>query len=272
MPKAQPIERRVDVGSVFNNQVMQGVAYVALLVSAFFIGNLSAKVQYLEQGRVQADTTTGGTQVAPAAGKYKSFDEAMKALSSQAKLDGNKLVTCMNSGSKKSVVDAETAYGNTVGVQGTPAFFINGRFIGGAFPFEAFKEVIDKELDGTATDVLTDYSQTLQSAAAQGAFDPKPRDVDPGNGPIRGDKNAKITIVEFSDFQCPFCEKVFPTVEQVLKEYNGKIKLVYRHYPLVTIHPRAQIAAEAAECAKDQGKFWEFHDQLFAQQADWSSL
>ena len=64
---------------------------------------------------------------------------------------------------------------------------------------------------------------------------------------------------------------MIPTVEQVMKDYNGKVRLVYKHFPLVSIHPHAQKAAEAAECAKAQGKFWEFHDQLFTTQTDWSS-
>lgn len=178
----------------------------------------------------------------------------------------------MNSGSKKAAVEAEAAEGSAVGITGTPGFFINGRLLGGAFPFAAFKEVIDKELAGTGSDKVTDYSQSLQDANKAGAFDPKPRDVAIGSAITRGKAGAPITIVEYSDFQCPFCSKAHPTIKQVLSEYGDKVLLAYKHYPLVTIHPRAQISAEAAECAKDQGKFWEFHDQLFEHQADWSSL
>jgi protein-disulfide isomerase len=172
----------------------------------------------------------------------------------------------MSSGEKKSIVDADTAEGAALGVQGTPGFFINGRFLPGAFPFEAFKEVIDKELAGTATNNLTDYSQTLQ----QSGFVPTPKSVAVGNAPVRGSGN--VTVVEYSDFQCPFCSRAKPTMDQVLKDYNGKAKLVYKHLPLPQLHPNAQKAAEAAECARDQGKFWEMHDILFDKQAEWSSL
>ncbi|MCH7492054.1 DsbA family protein [Patescibacteria group bacterium] len=84
---------------------------------------------------------------------------------------------------------------------------------------------------------------------------------------IRGDKNAPITLVEYSDFECPFCTRHQPTLDQILEEYDGQVKLVYRHYPL-SFHPEAQKAAEASECAGDQGQFWEMHDKLFALNAD----
>ncbi|MBI4079000.1 MAG: DsbA family protein, partial [Candidatus Levybacteria bacterium] len=83
---------------------------------------------------------------------------------------------------------------------------------------------------------------------------------------------AKVTIVEFSDFQCPFCARAYPTMNQVLDGYGDKVKLVYKHFPLNAIQPLAQKAAEASECAKDQGKFWEFHDVLFEKAEEWTSL
>jgi protein-disulfide isomerase len=84
---------------------------------------------------------------------------------------------------------------------------------------------------------------------------------------IRGNKNAKVTLVVFSDFQCPYCEKFNPTVDQVLKDYKDKVRVVFKHYPLTTMHPQAQKAAEASECAGEQSKFWEMHDKLFANQS-----
>ena len=79
---------------------------------------------------------------------------------------------------------------------------------------------------------------------------------------VRGDFNAPITLVEFSDFECPFCERHFPTLNKILNDYQGKVRLVYKHFPL-GFHPNAQKAAEASECADEQGKFWEYHDKLF---------
>lgn len=82
---------------------------------------------------------------------------------------------------------------------------------------------------------------------------------------IRGGKNAKVTIVEYSDFECPFCSRAHPTIQQVMNEYGDDVRVVYRHFPL-SFHPQAQKAAEASECAADQGKFWQFHDVVFENQ------
>jgi protein-disulfide isomerase len=83
--------------------------------------------------------------------------------------------------------------------------------------------------------------------------------------PVRGVADAPVTIVEFSDFECPFCKQTRPTLKQLLERYPGKVRLVYRDFPLDSIHPQARRAAEAARCAHDQGKFWEYHDVLFTQ-------
>lgn len=84
--------------------------------------------------------------------------------------------------------------------------------------------------------------------------------------PSKGPADAPITIVEFSEFQCPFCKRALPTVEQVLKAYEGKVRFVFRHNPL-PFHPEAMPSAKAANAAFKQGKFWEYHDKLFENQA-----
>ncbi|MBI2062667.1 MAG: DsbA family protein [Candidatus Yanofskybacteria bacterium] len=95
-------------------------------------------------------------------------------------------------------------------------------------------------------------------------------DVKIGSGDhVLGNKDAKVTIVEFSDFQCPFCRSFWSgTLPQIKRDYvdTGKAKFVYKHYPL-DFHSGARPAAEASECANDQGKFWEFHDKVFEEQA-----
>lgn len=95
-----------------------------------------------------------------------------------------------------------------------------------------------------------------------GASVPSPAIIDTSKDYVRGAKNAAIILVEYSDFECPFCKKHSPTIDQLLKDYEGKIGFVYKHYPL-PFHKNAQKAAEAAECAGEQGKFWEMHDKLF---------
>jgi len=89
--------------------------------------------------------------------------------------------------------------------------------------------------------------------------------VSTDGAPVRGATDAPVTIVEFSDFECPFCKQTHPTLKQLLERYPGKVRLAYRDFPLDSIHPQARRAAEAARCASDQGKFWEYHDVLFTQ-------
>ncbi len=81
---------------------------------------------------------------------------------------------------------------------------------------------------------------------------------------VIGDKNAAVTLYEYSDFQCPFCQRFHPSMQQLMDapEYKGKLRWVYRHFPL-SFHPNAMPAANAAECAAEQGKFWEYSDELF---------
>lgn len=90
------------------------------------------------------------------------------------------------------------------------------------------------------------------------------------NDPVLGNPDADITIVEFSDFECPFCERAYSGAIAEFKQSsyfkNGEVNLIYKHLPLNSIHPYAQKAAEAAECANRQGMFWEYHDELFENQ------
>ena len=98
----------------------------------------------------------------------------------------------------------------------------------------------------------------LEAPKTQVAWDPKR---------LRGNPNAPITIVEFSDFQCPYCGRVQPALNELRTKYADKVKIAYLDFPLLSIHPRAAPAAEASRCAGDQGKFWEYHDLLWASQS-----
>lgn len=89
---------------------------------------------------------------------------------------------------------------------------------------------------------------------------------------IKGKTDSKVTIVEFSDFECPACGKYYPEFNKIEQNYQDRVKIVYRHFPLNSIHPLAQKAAEASEAAGAQDKFWEYNSILFEKQAEWSSL
>ncbi len=96
-----------------------------------------------------------------------------------------------------------------------------------------------------------------------------------GTDVILGNQDAPVTLIEFGDFQCPYCENFFTNVEKPLREEyikTGKVKMVFRDFPLDAIHPYARPAANAAECAKEQNKFWEYHDALYTQQANLATM
>jgi protein-disulfide isomerase len=103
-----------------------------------------------------------------------------------------------------------------------------------------------------------------------GAPDPNRRyPVNTAGSPAKGPANAKVTLVEFSDFQCPFCSRVTPTLDQIEKEYGNQVRVVFKHLPL-GMHSKAPAAHAAAEAAHRQGKFWEMHDLIFANQREMS--
>lgn len=84
--------------------------------------------------------------------------------------------------------------------------------------------------------------------------------------PVLGSKGAQVSLEEFSDFQCPACKTAEGLVQDIVKTFGDRIQLTYRHYPLISVHQYAFVAAQASECANDQGKFWEFHDVMFDKQ------
>lgn len=136
-------------------------------------------------------------------------------------------------------------------------------------PFEQIKGDIARFVkEQKSTQVRTEYMDKLKKEAKVEVLLPPlllPKVEVAAVGPSKGDPKAPITIVEFSDFECPFCGRAEPAIRRVLDEYKGKVRLVYRDYPL-PFHAKAQKASEAALCADDQGKYWDMHQKLFDNQ------
>ncbi|MEN8185264.1 MAG: thioredoxin domain-containing protein [Myxococcota bacterium] len=152
--------------------------------------------------------------------------------------------------------------------------------MGGAYMVSSSVDAGIGELAGVR-EALTDLGGAVEQAAVPDRPAPSPsrsRRPDPAkeysvgvkDSPVLGSEDAKIQIVEFSDFQCPFCSRVWPTLQKVREEYGDQVQLVFKHLPL-RIHPNAPGAHAAAEAAHRQGKFWEMHDAIFANQRDLSS-
>jgi len=185
-----------------------------------------------------------------------------------------------------AVVAQHQSIANAVGATGTPAFFINGKNLRGAQPVEEFKKLIDEEVTAAGANKGEAYVKerlktnnavlhgfVYEGKPAPKVEAPKPQvdktvykvTVDPAVDAIKGEPNALITAVVFSEFQCPFCKKIEPTLKQLATDYAGKIRFVFKHSPL-PFHKDAVPASNASLCAKEQGKFWEMHDKLFENQ------
>jgi protein-disulfide isomerase len=173
-----------------------------------------------------------------------------------------------------------------LGATGTPTSFVNGRKLVGAQPYEAFRQVVEEELAAAgklvaggvpAREVYARIMEKAETAPVRlpaGAAPAAPR-APPAQAakvsfraddPARGPATAKVTVVLFSDFQCPFCARMEPTLRGLEAAWPGLVRVVWKHQPL-PFHAQAFPAAMAAEAARAQGKFWPMHDKLFANQA-----
>lgn len=189
-------------------------------------------------------------------------------------------------------IEADQAVATQFGANGTPAFFINGRYLAGAQPVERFRALIDEELPHARELVAhgTPRANVCAAVTANGATAPQTieapapapapspvRELDPNavyalpipaDTPRRGGANATVVIQIMSDFQCPFCGRVEPTLAQLQQEFGDRVQFVWRNYPL-PFHQNAMPAAEAAIEVFAQGgveKFWAYHDLLFQNQ------
>jgi len=188
-------------------------------------------------------------------------------------------------------VDDNQRLAVAVSAIGTPSFFINGKNLRGAQPFERFKEIIDAEIEASSNARLSgarwieartkENNADLYAYVFEGQAPPKmpsritkPVDrtvyrvsVNPKVDPVLGSDQALVTLVLFAEYQCPFCAKLWPSISELVKKYPGTLRVVFKHNPL-SFHERAEPAAVAAACAFEQGNdaFWKLSDVLFRNQ------
>ncbi len=239
------------------------ILIILLIVAAFFIGMLYTKVQYLEnnQTNTPSPSATGALHIAQQIG-----------------MDPAKFKSCLESNKYEKAVENDLAAGQKAGVSGTPTIFIDGYPIVGAQPYSVFQTMINQELAKSQNGMLPLANLFTEKAYAQSNIQisttptPSRVSVGVGNLPILGNKNAPVTIIEFADFQCPFCEQWFKNVEgQIIKNYvdTGKAKFAFRNYAF--LGQDSVTAAEGAYCANEQGKFWQYHDYLYNHQGQENS-
>jgi protein-disulfide isomerase len=188
---------------------------------------------------------------------------------------------CLQSNKYAEAVQADLNEARSLGVNSTPSFFINGFPITGAQPYSVFESAIGLAERGMLQEAFAESAQAQAQAQAQAEAEATaqaaPKDVPLSDEPAKGSADASITIVEYSDYQCPFCLRHFQQTIPQMQQYidAGQVRYVFKDYPIHSIHPQAQKAHEAARCAREIGGddlYWTMHDILFSRQDEWSQM
>ena len=193
-----------------------------------------------------------------------SAQDRMSAIVKDLGIEEDAFTTCLTSDKYNELINDQMSKGQASGVSGTPGNIIldlksgKGRVVSGARPFESFKTEID--------DMLKNPAGKSKDSTVTEALNVTPIDFDKEH--VRGNKDAKIAIIEYSDFECPFCHRVHPTYKQIMETYGDSVVWVYRHFPL-SFHPSAMPFAVGSECVAElagNDAFWSFTDALMTQQ------
>lgn len=191
-------------------------------------------------------------------------------------LDVEAYRTCLTSGRFDAAIEASVQEAAALGVNGTPFYFVQGYpVISGAQPVQVFQQVLQLAENDELADAIVEARrrQLQQQAAAQEPPTPSgPVDVPIEGAPYIGDPNAPVVIVEYTDFQCPFCARHFSQTFGLIKQNyvdKGIVRYVFKDFPLDNIHPQAREAAQAARCAGDQDAYAAMHDLLFQRMDQW---
>jgi protein-disulfide isomerase len=215
---------------------------------------------------------------------------ALERYAAEIGLNMARFRSALDAGTHRAAIEADMALASRIGASGTPAFFVNGRVVRGAQPVEVFVEVIDAELAKARELVRLGVprarvyevammfgAERIAPEGVRGARAPAREEEDPNrvysptlaaNAPSRGAANARVTVQIFSDFECPFCSRIEPTLSTLVERYGSRVRFVWRDYPL-PFHQNAMLAAEAAQEVFAQlgnDGFWRFHDVLMENQ------
>lgn len=245
---------------------------IALIIGGlFYVGSLNKKITTLEKtvGSLKATGTAGdGTDTGTAddTGNFKLAD--LTTVAGNIGLNTADFEKCMQTAEiKKEVVDEQNG-GGEIGVNGTPGVFIMDNQTGtivkapGAVPYEMLKEMLDKLKAG-----VSEAEKKLDAQTGVEYTDKTKLALQPilSTDYVKGDKNARFTLIEYSDIDCPFCKRFHPTAQKLIDSYTGQISWVYRQFPLDQLHPNARTKAEGARCAGKLGgaeTFWKYLDTV----------
>jgi protein-disulfide isomerase len=222
-----------------------------LVIAAFLVGVLVTKISFLEKelATYKAPSQQQDQQQPPVVVKPLGIAKTIG-------LDAKKFKSCVESGKYAKQATQDTNDGQNANVSGTPTTFINGQIVVGAVPYSELQTIIDQEIQNP--------NAPLPSGTRA--------EVSNGSFPAIGKADAPITIIEFADFQCPFCEKYFTDIQkQLIKDYvdTGKAKFYFRNFAFLGADSNA--LAEASFCANEQGKFWAYNNFIYSHQGQENS-
>ncbi len=230
-----------------------------------FNGKLLTNIQSGSNSSSSGASTTSSTV------NLSQFESNIVSLAGSLGMNESKFKTCYDKNTYNSEIQAEITAGNNLGVSGTPTVLIGminsknntvtGRIVTGAVPLTVFTPLIDNYVKYGSTNgysnqyvSTTDLTVTLPSR-------------------VTGNSNSKVAFVEYGDFECPYCEQLYQQViPSIMDSYvnNGKIQFAFSDFPLTSIHPYALSAAIGGECAQEQGKFWEYYNNVYG--SDYNKL
>jgi len=194
------------------------------------------------------------------------YDEArVRGIAGKIGADADRLIACVNKETYRPLVEADMAEAASRGARGTPAYFVNKRFISGATPPDMIKKIIDWTLSPTGkfpyeAPKPKQPAQPAKGAPAQPAirtFTAEEISSSPSRGPV----DAPVTIIEFVDFQCPFCKRGAGSLKTAMDARKNDVRLISKQFPL-EFHKEAPGISKAALCAGEQGKYWEYRDEM----------
>ncbi len=233
---------------------MSGLALVLLVILVLTITNrITFKNPNSKNVKITKDTETSETIANTAT--FTNLTDLVESLG----MDGSEMQACVENGDVAAEVEADEASGKEAGVKGTPHSFV---FIDdaiyeipGAYDEEGMREFFD--------DLLAGNDPRAEDISADRTVAPVTED-----DWTRGNDNARITVIEYSDIDCPYCKKFHASITNMLSDYSDDVQWVFRHMPIDTLHPNARAKAEAAECVGRAGgaeKFWSYIDTIFTQ-------
>lgn len=241
-----------------------GIVFLIILffVGGFVGGSLWTENRILKNGQkaekpVVAEKKAADKPTAP----QGLTQEKLITTAEEIGLDADEMQICLEENRYQEKVQNQAKAGQTVGVRGTPGSIVvvNGQakeFVSGAVPADQLKSIIDQHLENPNQAIIT-----------KEGFNPEEFVAISEEDHVRGNSEASVIIVEYSDYECSFCTRFHTSMKQILEEYGDQVAWVYRHYPLTQLHPNAVLASQAGECAAELGgndAFWQLSDALLS--------